>query len=49
VSPIGPAAAAAIGMHETLTAYMDAGFTRGEAMQIVLVVLTEGLRQGGTS
>lgn len=42
--PIGALAEAAAGLHEMFTAYVDAGFSRGEALQIVIAVVTANIR-----
>lgn len=42
--PITALAAAATGMHELFTAYIDAGFTRAEALQILIAVVTAPMR-----
>lgn len=39
-------AAAAIGLHELFTSYVDAGFTRGEALQMVMCILTAAAQNG---
>jgi len=31
-------------MHELLVSYIEAGFTRAEAMQVVLAITVEGIR-----
>jgi hypothetical protein len=36
----------AVMQHEILTSYMKAGFTRAEAMQVVLTIIKDGLGAG---
>ncbi|MFB6955463.1 hypothetical protein ACFCYB_00145 [Streptomyces sp. NPDC056309] len=45
--PITHLAAGAAQLHELYTAYVDAGFTPDQAMQIVLTILTAGATGGG--
>lgn len=42
-----PLAAAAAGLHENMMAYVKAGFTREEALRIVIALLTETMRRAG--
>lgn len=42
--PIGPMAEGAISMHELFRAYMAAGFTRREALDIVIGLAREAMR-----
>lgn len=43
-SPMTELAAAAAQMHELKQAYVEAGFTNAEAMQLLCAVLTAGVR-----
>lgn len=45
--PLLPLQAGAVAFHENMIAFVDAGFTRAEAMQIVLTMLTESIRLSG--
>lgn len=44
--PIGPLAEAAISLHELFKAYIDAGFTEGQAMFLIAVLLQDSLNAG---
>jgi hypothetical protein len=44
-APLTELGAAAVGMHEMFQAYVAAGFTEAQAMQIVCAVLTAGINQ----
>jgi len=46
-SPISSLLAGAIQMHEILTTYVKAGFTRAEAMDIIKTIVAEQARSGG--
>ena len=52
VDPLTELAKGAAQLHEMFTAYVDAGFARHEALQLVQAVITAGIRggldQGGT-
>jgi hypothetical protein len=43
--PITQMAEGAAQMHEAFTAWIEAGFTRAEALQITIAVLQAGIRQ----
>jgi hypothetical protein len=43
--PLPPLMTGAVALHENMIAYVEAGFTRSEALQIVLTMLTEAIRQ----
>lgn len=43
--PLAPMIASAAALHETMTAYVQVGFTRPEALQIVIAMLMEAIRQ----
>ncbi|MGO2807926.1 hypothetical protein ACTXL8_05455 [Glutamicibacter arilaitensis] len=43
-SPISQMLAGAIQMHEMLVAYVEAGFTRAEAMEILKTMVAEQVR-----
>ncbi len=45
--PMTPFAENAAGMHEFFTSYVEAGFTRGEALQFMLVLFAHSLQQNG--
>jgi hypothetical protein len=42
--PIGGLTAGAISIHELFIAYVDAGFTREEALEIIIRMMTAGLK-----
>ncbi len=42
--PMTELAAGAAQMHELFTAYIDAGFSHAEALQILIAVVTAGIR-----
>lgn len=42
--PMSELGAAAVQMHELFTAYTAAGFTRAEALQIVIAIATANMR-----
>lgn len=42
-----PLAVGATALHENMISFVAAGFTRGEALQIVLTLLTETIRANG--
>lgn len=42
-SPFSDLAMAAIGMHEMFTSWVDAGFTRAEALELTKTVLASSL------
>lgn len=42
IDPIGPLAAMATQLHELLVAYVEAGFTRAEALHLVTALITPG-------
>jgi hypothetical protein len=44
--PISPLAEAAVSMHEIVLVYVQAGFSRAEAIQIVTALMAARLRQG---
>ncbi|MGW4825392.1 hypothetical protein ACWEP4_42605 [Streptomyces sp. NPDC004227] len=44
--PITNLAAGAAQLHELYSAYVDAGFTPDQAMQIVLTIISSGARGG---
>ena len=46
-SPISHLLAGAIQMHEMLTTYVQAGFTRAEAMDILKTIVAEQAKIGG--
>jgi hypothetical protein len=43
--PLTSLAESAIHAHEMLTAYVDAGFTRAEALQVIIGIFTAGIRK----
>lgn len=42
--PISPLGMGAIGLHEQKTAYVEAGFTPAEAMQMICAMLSAGVQ-----
>lgn len=46
-SPIGEFAAGAIQIHEAYVAYINAGFTAEQAMQIILTIVAAGASRNG--
>lgn len=42
VNPFGALAAAALAAHEMFSAYLEAGFTRAEALHLVTAILVAG-------
>jgi hypothetical protein len=47
--PLSALAAAAAQMHELFLAWVGAGFTRAEALQMIIAVLTKAQPPGGQS
>ena len=45
-SPLSELAAGAVQMHEMLTSYVAAGFTRAEALQIIISMLVANFKRG---
>lgn len=43
-APLTALAAGAVQLHETFTAYMDAGFTEMQAMQILMTIIAQGMQ-----
>lgn len=44
--PMTPLLMGAAALHENMLAYVQAGFTRDEALKIVIAMLTEAMRRG---
>lgn len=45
--PFTPMAAAASQMHEMFLAYVEAGFTRDEALRLIIGIITAGIPKQG--
>lgn len=43
LSPLTTVAAGAIQVHELFMSYVNAGFTRNEALQLIMLVMTSGM------
>lgn len=50
-SPVSPVAAGAVQVHELFMAYVNAGFTRAEALQLTMSIMHAGMKNmnGGSS
>jgi hypothetical protein len=48
VDPLTDLVKGAVQVHEMYCAYVDAGFSRKEALQIIIGILTAGMRRDGT-
>jgi hypothetical protein len=46
--PMSTLAAGAAQMHEMFMSYVDAGFARSEALQIIIGIMTAGIRPPGS-
>ena len=46
LDPLTELVKGAVQIHEMFTAYVEAGFTRAEALQLVLWVMTAGIGKG---